>query len=109
MGPTPTGAVLKQAGDQGGPAGLVACPQPAAGVPVEVLVEEDVVTPVRVVRVACEGAVAWPRPALPRHKQGTEPLREFVRHAVEVCRLARTGRAFDPEAVAVVAVVLAQG
>src|SRR5947209_5152708 len=48
MSPTPAGAVFEQAGDQGGPAGLVACPQPAAGVPVEVLVEEDVVAPVRV-------------------------------------------------------------
>ena len=61
--------ILEQGGDQSGPAGLVTCSQPAAGVPVEVLVEEDVVTPVRVVRVACEGAVARPRPALLWHEQ----------------------------------------
>src|SRR5205085_1737960 len=98
----------QQAGDQGGPAGLVTCPQAAASVPVEVFVEEDVVTPVRVIRVALEGSVTGPRPTLLRHEQRTEPLREFVRHAIEVHQLARSGRAFDPEAIAVIAVILAQ-
>ena len=78
--PMPAGAVLQQTSDQSCPAGLVTGPQPPAGVAVEVLVEQEVITPVRVVRVACEGAVAGPRPALLRHEQGTEPLREFVRH-----------------------------
>src|SRR5438874_919086 len=58
---------------------------PARGrCPVEVLVEEDVVAPVRVVRVACEGAVTRPRPPLLRHEQRAQPLRELVRNALEV-------------------------
>src|SRR5260221_6177046 len=101
-------AIFKRGGDESGPAGLVTGPQPAAGVPIEVLVEEDVVTPVRVIRVACERAVARPRPALLRNEQGAEPLRELVCHAIEVCELARSGRAFDPERIPVVAVVLSQ-
>src|SRR4051812_40447907 len=67
-GPMPAGTILQQAGNQGGPASRVTGPQPAAGVPVEVLVEEDVVTPVRVVRVALERAVTWPRPGLLWHE-----------------------------------------
>src|SRR5258707_15567513 len=104
----PVAAIVKQRSDERGPAGLVTGPQPASGVPIEVLVEEDVVTPVRVVGVACEGAVARPRPALLRNEQGAEPLRELVCHASEVCELARSGRAFDPESIPVVAVVLSQ-
>src|SRR5947207_14225267 len=87
----------------------MACPQPAAGVPIEVLVEEDVVTPKRVVRVACEGAVAWPRPALLRYEQRAEPLRQFVRHTFEICQPARSRWAFNPEVITLVAVVLAEG
>src|SRR5207249_3177686 len=90
MSPTPAAAVFEQASDQGGPAGLVACSQPAARVPVEVLIEEDVVTPVRVVRVARERAVAGPQPAFLRHEQGTEPLREFVGHTIQIPQPART-------------------
>src|ERR671919_3245036 len=46
-------AIVKQGGDEGGPACLVACPQTPASLPVEILTEEDVVTPVRVVCITC--------------------------------------------------------
>ena len=63
----------------------------------------------RVIRVACEGAVAGPRPAFLRDEQRTEPLCQLVRHAIEICQLARAGRAFDLKIIAVVAVVLSKG
>src|SRR5260370_15768656 len=101
-------AIFDPGGAESGPAGLVTGPQPAAGGAIEVLVEEDVVTPVRVIRVACEGAVARPRPALVRNEQRAEPLGELVCHAIEVRELARSGRTFDPERIPAVAVVLSQ-
>ena len=95
-------------GDHRRPSRLMRSAETLTGVAVEVFVEEDVVTPVRILGVAGEGAVAGPRPVVIRHEQGTEPLREFVGHAIEVYQLARSGRAFDPEGIAVIAVILAQ-
>src|SRR5689334_15351500 len=56
------GEQVHDAGDQAGPAGLVVRPQPGAVVAVEVLVEREVVAPVRIVlkraRAAVHGALA---------------------------------------------------
>src|SRR5205814_2401266 len=80
--PARVGAVLQQGGDERGPARLMAGPQPTARVAVEVLIEEDVVAPVRVVHIAREGAVAGPRSVPMRDEQGAEPLRQLDGHAL---------------------------
>ncbi|MDB5336157.1 MAG: hypothetical protein JWN70_1776, partial [Planctomycetaceae bacterium] len=76
----PAGAILQQAGDQGRPASLVTGPESAAGVAVEVLVKENVVSPMRVVRPAFQRAVARSWSALVWHEQRTQPLGEFAGH-----------------------------
>jgi hypothetical protein len=62
-------AVLEQGGDERGPARLVTGPQPPSSIPVEVLVEEDVLAPMRIVRIPSEGAVAGPLPVPVRDEQ----------------------------------------
>src|SRR3954466_8020046 len=91
--------------DDSGPAGLVAGAQPGAVVAVEVLVEQHVVAPVRIVlegfRCAVNGAAA----VLVLQEDAGDAGGELLGHLVQVHLPARAGRAFDDEVVAVVGVV----
>ena len=102
--------VLQQTSDQGGPAGLMAGPEPLAGVAVEVLVEQDQIAPVRVLGEARVRPVARP-PALVRQGRKIRARREAssLRDLLEIHQPAGAGRALDPQGVAVEVVVALQG
>src|SRR5262245_46436405 len=72
------GAILEHAGDQGGPPGLVAGPQPLPGVPVEVLVEPHQALPVRVPGEAPLRALARADARGVGPEQPPQPLADLV-------------------------------
>ena len=79
--------------------------EPAAGVAVEVFVEQNQIAPMRIGCVFLLPAVAGARPILVRQKNARESARDFLRHLLQVHHVARAGRAFDLEVVAVEVVV----
>src|SRR5262245_42080961 len=60
-------------GDDPGPAGLMARPDARAGVAVEILVEERVVAPARVLLELAGPIVAWPQAALVTEENAGQP------------------------------------
>src|SRR5687768_7169927 len=101
------GGRLEQLGDEARPAGLVRSTDAAAGVAVEVLVEEHVVAEMRVVlhlRVVAEDRP----PAAPVLEEDVaEPVAQLAGDLLQAEEVAGAGRAFDAEVVAVVFVELA--
>ena len=80
---------VQQAGDDSRPTGLVAGPEAGPVVPVEVLVEEDQVTPVRVLLELRGAAVDGAAPALVPEEDAGEPSRDLLappRRASSGCR-----------------------
>src|SRR4051812_38064274 len=94
--------------DDPGPPGLVTGAEPGTVVPVEVLVEQQQVTPVRVLLERGGAAVYRPPPILVLEKDRFQAPSDLLRHLVQVHPLTRSGRTLDPEAVAVIRVVLQQ-
>ena len=85
-----------------GPPGLMTRPDAGTVVAMKVLVEQDVVPPMRV-RLEFFGA-AVNRPAavgIARESSG-QPTRDLLGHFEQVHQFAGTGRAFDPEIVTIV-------
>ena len=66
------------AGDDAGPAGLVAGAEPGAVVAVEVLVEEQQVPPVRIVLELLRAAVHRPAALLVLQEDAAEPPRDAL-------------------------------
>ena len=98
----------QQLRDEAGPARLMRGTDAAAGVAVEVFVEEHVIAKMRVLlqsRVMCEHrAVA----SLIREKDPCEAHGELVRHFVDRHEMTRTGRTLNAEVVAEVVMKLLQ-
>ena len=94
-----------RAGDPAGPAGSMK-PCPAGGRPVvavEVLVEEDAIASSFGIVLELPGAAVDRTPTfLVLEEDARQPVRDFLRHLVEVHLPARAGGAFDDEVVAVV-------
>src|SRR5271166_6599640 len=99
---------LDQLGDDAGPAGLMAGAKARSGVAVEVLVEENMISPVRIglelIRVGEGGTAA----ILVAKEDPRQAIRQLFAHLEEVHHPARSGRALDSETVAVVEIVLDQ-
>ena len=92
---------VQQRRDQGSPARLVAGAQPRAVVAVEVLVEQDVVAPVRIVLEFGRSAVDRP-PAVGAAQEGAgQPAHQLLGDLEQGHAMARAGGAFDRERVAV--------
>src|SRR6185295_14811139 len=91
--------------DERGPAGLVARAESAAGVAVEVLVEEDELLEVRIGGVAQVVAVAGTAALGVGQEDRREPPRELARDEVERQEASRSRRALDLQGVAVEVVV----
>ena len=89
---------VDEPGDGTGPAGLVARAEPGAVVAVEVLVEEDQVTPVRILLERRASAVDRPSPVGVREEDADEAARDLLRHLEQRHPDARARRALDREA-----------
>src|SRR6266571_3275653 len=83
------------------PAGLMAGTDAAPAITVEVLVERDVIAPVRIVLKGHVGAKYSSATLLITQKDVREPPREFLRHLPQRQFLAGAGRAFYQEIVAI--------
>ena len=83
MTPVTNGA-FEQLGDQAGPAGLVRRADAAAGVAVEVLVEQDVVAEVRIgLQLRSWSPKTGRRPSRPSQEEPRQAARQFVGHLVD--------------------------
>src|SRR6266571_3856553 len=83
------------------PAGLMAGTDAAPAITVEVLVERDVIAPVRIVLKGHVGAKYSSATLLITQKDVREPPREFLRHLPQRQFLAGAGRVFYQEIVAI--------
>src|SRR5262249_52543689 len=90
---------VHDAGDAAGPPRLVAGADACAVVAVEVLVEQDQVTPVRVVLELARAAVYRAPAVLVAEKDAGHPLGKRLGHLVEIHPLTGTGRVVDSEVV----------
>src|SRR6266567_8627154 len=93
---------LDQLCHHAGPSRLVARAQPRPVVSVEVLVEQEVIAPVGIGLELLGPTVDGPPTALIAKEQAAQPVRDLLGNLEEVHLVARTGRAFNLEAVAVV-------
>ena len=100
---------MEEFGDEAGPAGLVRGAAAAAGVAVEIFVEEDVILEVRVAgllgMVLQDGALA----VRAGEEEFDEPAGQFVGHFVEGEEFPGAGGAFDFEIVPVVVMKFLEG
>src|SRR5512134_1250279 len=87
--------------DQGGPAGLMACADAAARLPVEMFVEKDEVAPMRIGGVPRVTAVAGAAGLAVGEKEGRQAPGNLARHFFQVHHATRAGRAFDLHGVPV--------
>src|SRR5437879_7739610 len=100
----PSLELVDHGGDQSSPARLVRRAQPATGVAVEVLVEEDVIAEVGILPHLLRGAEERPAAVRPRHEDTQETPGQLVGHLAERQQLPRAGRALDLEARPVIVV-----
>src|SRR6185295_11665153 len=98
---SPSCQVFDAAEREGGPARLMAGAEPAAGVAVEVLVEEHQVAPGRIVGVAPVVGVHRPAAGGVGEEDRREATGEVARHLVQGREPAGAGGELDPEPVAV--------
>src|SRR5215212_1543465 len=87
----------------------MAGPQSGAIVAVEVLIEQHQVAPVRVVAKLVRAAVYRPMTVLVLEKDPRKTPSDLLGNLVERHQVAGSGRTFDLEVVAVIAVILQQG
>src|SRR2546427_3294536 len=100
----PSLELVDHGGDQSSPPRLVRRAQPATGVAVEVLVEEDVIAEVRILPHLLRGAEKRPAAVRPRHEDPQETPGQFVGYLAERQQLPRAGRALNLEARPVIVV-----
>src|SRR5215468_4324194 len=99
------GDALDQVGGERGPPGLVAGAEAAAGVAMEVLVEQHEARERRIAGVALGAAVARPVTARVGQEQRDQPALQLLGDLAQVHAAAAAGRALDSERVAVEVVV----
>src|SRR5262245_44020124 len=93
---------LDDFGHDAGPAGLVAGAEPGAVVAVEILIEQNVIAPVRVGLELLRAAVHRPPPVLVAQEHPAEPLADLFGDLVEIHHVPGAGGTLDLEVVAVV-------
>src|SRR5262245_37592528 len=102
-------ALLKELGDQPGPAGLMAGAEAGAVVAVEVFVEPDEIPPVRVGLKLGDAAVHRPSPIRSAQEDARQASREIGRDVPQGRARTRSGRVLDPQAGTVEVVELLKG
>src|SRR5215475_12078680 len=93
---------LNQFGDQTSPSGLMARSQAGSVITVEVFVEQEVVSPVRIGLKFLRAAINRPAARPITEKDPDQSLTDFMGHFKEIHFLARPGGTFNLEAVAVI-------
>src|SRR5712692_2451203 len=109
LGRIQTTEELDQFGNKTGPAGLLARPQPSATVSVEVLVEQDVILPLRIGLEFFRTSVHRPAARLVAQENSSQPIGYFLCYFKQIHHFARAGRTLNLEVVAVVEVIRQQG
>src|SRR6185437_2948014 len=99
---------VNQHTDKPGPTGLVARAEAGAIVAVKMLVEQDVISPVRVALEFCGAAVGGSTACLIAEEDPCQSIRELVRDIEQVHHFSGARRALDFEAVPVIEVVVKQ-
>src|SRR5262249_27480022 len=94
--------------DDTGPAGLMARAEPGPVVPVEGLVEQDQISPVRVLLELPRAPVHGPVPVLAPQEDAAQPTPDLLGDLVQIHLPPRTRRTLDRELIAVEHVVLQQ-
>ena len=100
---------LDQFGNKTGPAGLVARPQPSAVVSVEVLVEQDVILPLRTGLELLRASIHRRPARLIAQEASSQPIGNFSCHFKQIHHFARAGRTLNPEVVAAIEIEGQQG
>src|SRR5215831_5260834 len=95
-------------GDDAGPAGLMTGAEAGTVVAVKVLVEREVIAPVRILLKLASAPVDWPPAMLVSQKDAGQPARELLGDLIQVHLSARARGTFDGEIIAVVCVILQQ-
>src|SRR5215216_5613092 len=99
---------MNESGDHPGPTGLMACPYPGAVVAVEVLVEQQIVSPQRI-GLELLGFPEHGAPTVgPESEDTLEPARDLAGDLEQGHHPARAGGALDAEVVAVVCIEVRQ-
>src|SRR5204862_6411158 len=78
--------------------------EPCAVIAMEVLIEQDMVAPVRILLKLLRAAVHWPAPSAVEKEDPRQAIRNLLGNLEEIHQFAGTRRAFDLEAIAVVRV-----
>ena len=100
---------IHQPRDDAGPSGLVTRTQAGAVVAVEVLVEQEVITPVRVLLKFAGRSIERTPPVIVPQKDAGQPTRDFLGNLIQRHVPARARWTFDGEIIPVVAVILQEG
>src|SRR5258708_38240229 len=100
---------LDELRNRSGPAGLVACAQARTAVPVEILVEENIVFPVGIGLKFLRTAVNRTLPGLVPQEYPRQPVGNFASHLEQVHPGAGTRGTLDLEVIPVIEVVRHQG
>ena len=88
---------LDQFRDETGPPGLVACPKTRAVISVEVLVEEQVILPMRIcLEFLCASVNRPPASLIPKEDPG-QPSADFTSYLEQIHPFSRASRALDFE------------
>ena len=104
-----TVAIGEQASNERGPSGLMAGPEALAGVAVEVLVKQEKIAPVGVLRETRVCPVANPAALVVRAKDPPQPGSQFTSRFLQIYPPARAGWTFNAQSIAVEMVVTLQG
>jgi hypothetical protein len=80
-----------------------------SGVSVEILVEEDQVSPMGILGILGHSPVAWPVPILIRQEKLYQTCRDFFGHLGQIHPLTRTSRTLHFEVVTIEMMVALQG
>src|ERR1700751_5704676 len=98
-----------QLGYQSSPAGLVACSKPRSVIAMKVLVEKDVIPPLRILLKLLRPSIHRPPARWIAQEDSTQTIAYLLGDLEDVHHLARTRWALDFEAVAVVEIERHQG
>src|SRR5215471_10677381 len=99
---------MHAAGDDTGPAGLMAGAEAGAVVAVKVLVERQVITPVWVLLKRAGTPVDWPSAMVVPQKDADQPALDLLGDLIQIHLSARARGTFDREIIAVISVILQQ-
>src|SRR5262245_59114431 len=97
---------MQETGDAPRPSGLVTGAEAGAVIAVEVLVEQEIVSPVRILLKHAAATIDRAPAVLVAQKNVGQPAHNLLRHLIEGHMLTRARGTFDRERIAVVGIIL---